>query len=86
MKTVYKYPFATEMSVPLRAKLLKVAYQEGELFAWFLVDPKEELIKTKYMEIYGTGQPFSNGSAEFYVNTVFDPNGFVWHIFEYYHE
>ena len=71
------------MAVPLHSKLLKIAYQEDTLFAWFLVDPKQELIKATYFEIYGTGHEIPNHMDGYYVDTVFSPDGFVWHIFKY---
>ena len=86
MKTIHKYPFNPEMSIPVGSKLLKVAYQGAQLYTWFLVDPEEEFTKVKYFEIFGTGQKITNNMPEFYVDTVFDRDGFVWHIFEYYHE
>jgi hypothetical protein len=87
MKTIFKYPFSDEVdNVPVGAKLLKVAYQGNNLFGWYLIDSQEERIKTRFYDIHGTGHPITNNCAETYIDTVFDPNGFVWHIFEYPYE
>lgn len=73
------------MEVPIDAKLLKLGYQSDQLYAWYLVDPEITDTKYIYYEIYGTGQAITSNQANFYVDTLFDPQGFVWHIFEYCH-
>ena len=85
MKTIYKYEFEEEMDTPVGAKLIKLGYQGSTLYGWYLVDLEEFNITTVYYEIYGTGQPITSNQAKFYVDTVFHPNGLVWHIFEYCH-
>lgn len=87
MKTIYKYPFTdlnTVLYIPEDAKLLKFAYQDGVLCAWFMVDPKTaHIIRPKYYFIAGTGHEIPNHLEDSYIDTVFDPDGFVWHIFTY---
>lgn len=82
-KKIYKYTLSREMSgqvieMPCNSKILKVAFQDGDLMLWALVDiniPKREY----YVDIFGTG--WSVGTKGTYIDTLFDSNGLVWHIF-----
>lgn len=81
--TVWKYTFRVNdetksVSMPVGAKFLTVAMQDGLVCLWALVDPKFER-EIRNFCVHGTGHNIS--PFEEYVGTAFDDN-FVWHLFE----
>lgn len=68
------------VSMPRGAKLLKVGFQKDDLFVWAMV--KNLDTKLRYFGIYGTGHPIEFYEIEIYLDTVFQNNGLVWHVFD----
>jgi len=64
------------------SSLLHFEFQGGKLCLWALVDPTQELASIE-ISIFGTGQEIDSEllSTKKHFTTVFDPRGFVWHIF-----
>jgi len=86
-KTSVPYPVDgdTEILVPVDAKILKFAEQQGSLGAWFLCDPEVREKNTVRLTIMMTGQETvkSNVASLTYIDTVLMRNGtFVVHIFQ----
>ena len=81
MLTVYKYDISHIIKVPKSAALLKVAYQDGCITAWYCVDTDDKDTKLQRFYSIGTGWDLSDYSDIDYVDTLFDPEGFVWHIY-----
>jgi hypothetical protein len=88
-KTIWKYvldnrPCRLTLFLPRGAEILHVANQNGQIFAWALVDPKQDLL-FREIEIVGTGNSLDTHSSRKYIGTVhLDP--FVWHVFERYEQ
>lgn len=81
MKTIWKYPIAETIEMPIGSRIIKVDYDPmGELCLWAIVDPKKDEIIERQFKIMGTGFPY-NEKEWMYIDTVFE-NPFVWHIFE----
>ena len=80
MSKIYKYSINTdEPIIGNFAKILKVDWQDGELFLWALIDdlwPEKELI----IKVIPTGVDFTVGTYDQYLDTVQD-GFYVWHIF-----
>jgi hypothetical protein len=102
MLVIYKFvlPIEDEISVemPVKAKLLHVADQGGQLCLWALVDPAFPKAR-RHLGIAGTGNPldfeaiggvlsevrYRHGSRQaIYVGTALMSNlRLVWHVFDY---
>lgn len=84
MQIVYKFQLRIGNSVqrfdlPVEAKPLHVAMQDGKLQMWVLLDPTTMTIKRRFV-VYGTGQYILPPHAR-HVGTVLD-DMYVWHVFE----
>jgi len=89
MKAIYKYPISVtdhqNVMLPPGARIIKVAFQYiddmQQLNLWAIVDPTA-VIGTEITEvwIYGTGHMHNEFEGE-YFDTVFDSDGYVWHVF-----
>jgi hypothetical protein len=80
MKTVYKYKIGTgELQLPRGAKVLTAGIQGEDIFIWAEVDDSA-LPEHRSFYVYGTGHLIPDRAC--YIGTVFDWNGFVWHIYE----
>lgn len=84
MRTIYKYQIEIKDTVtiemPQEAKVLKFGFQNDILCMWVLID-NSRINEHRSFNIYGTGHPCDRSIAD-YEDTVFDPRGFVWHIFK----
>ena len=84
MNTIFKYLVDIsdyiEIEMPINSDILKFAYQDKKLYVWARVDT-ELRAGIKHFLIYGTGHRVTK-SFDSYIDTVFDPNGLVWHIFD----
>lgn len=84
MKRIYKYEIPliaiSYVVMPQSAKLLKIGFQEEALFVWALVDVELPLCD-RHFRIIGTGWDYHIKIGE-YIDTVFQSNGLVWHIFD----
>ena len=61
-----------------------VGEQDGQLFLWAVVDPKQELVDVP-IEVYGTGRDmarFIHGEIREHIKTVHMRDGLVWHVFQ----
>lgn len=88
MKKIYKYPLnitdTQEIEMPSGSIILKGGEQFGELFIWSIVDPESELIESRTICIFGTGNELPyNINRHRYIDTIISENGLVWHIFEH---
>lgn len=81
---IYKYRIelidTATVVVPVGAKFLKVAEQEGELWVWCLVPSDSTETMKVLLYIRGTGYEFTEGEGE-YIDSVLMLDGSVWHIF-----
>jgi hypothetical protein len=87
MKKIFKYPLTSAhnqfIELPLGAEILTVAFQQGLLNLWALVDPTMPTGERQF-EIRATGEEFEDKSCQ-YIGTVQSASGmFVWHVFERY--
>lgn len=86
MKTIYKYKLGIIdeqwIALPFGAKFLSAQFQDGQLYAWALVDPQADDVST-CVRIFGTGQNIGQDLPGFvYLSTVQEGGGlFVWHVF-----
>jgi hypothetical protein len=87
MKKIFKYPLTNAHSqfveLPLGAEILTVAFQQGLLNMWAMVDPSMPTGERQF-EIHATGEEIDEKCCQ-YIATVQSGSGmFVWHIFERY--
>lgn len=84
MKTVWKYFLdlvgAQRIELPSGGEVLCVHWQKDQICVWVLVDPNAAR-ETRRFWIVGTGHPMSDDFVKYH-GTAFDPEGFVWHVFE----
>ncbi|WP_020403778.1 DUF7352 domain-containing protein [Gracilimonas tropica] len=82
MKVIYKYKVQPSVMIREGAEILKIAYQNGELYLWAMVDSEADEEERNFC-IVGTGNKLSSKAKNgTYLETVFQ-QGYVWHIFEY---
>lgn len=85
-RTIYKFPLEFYAAGPYKvlmqkgAEILKVDFQNGDIMIWAIVWPDNDMEEVSF-SIYGTGHPFESTSDK-YIDTVFDPDGYVWHLFK----
>ena len=83
--TIYKYPFriddAVTLLLPVNAKVLRVAAQNGIPTMWMLHNTNTEVVTARTFRVYGTGHEILDIESLIYVGT-FELNRFVWHVFE----
>lgn len=65
--------------MPIGAKPLHVADQQGQLTMWALVEPSVDR-EVRVFDVFGTGHPISGEKYEFVGTSFAWP--FVWHVFE----
>lgn len=84
MKRIYKYPLAvTEMQsvdMPHSATILTVKWTPDGLMLWAEVNPQLGK-EPHYFYIYGTGHRQGASRQQWYIGTVIDPMGLVWHVY-----
>lgn len=80
MKTVYKYLIdGGEMQLPRGAKVLTAGIQGENIYIWAEVDPNE-ILEHRTFRVFGTGHILPENKC--YIATLFDWEGFVWHVYE----
>lgn len=87
MTKIFKYPIkitdSQKVKMPINAIILSAGFQGDQLNLWAMVESKNTSLDNRVIEIYGTGNPIEGFDWEKkFIQTVFDPQGFVWHIFE----
>lgn len=82
MLTVYKFPIDYPVEVPLSAALLKVQLQNDHTMAWYCVDTDEKQYRVDTYYSIGTGWDLADYGDVDYVDTLFNEDGFVWHIYK----
>jgi len=80
---VFKYPLELHHApqnpgLPIGAKVLHVAMQDGMICLWALIDVRQNSDNRMFV-VYATGASVETCGE--YVGTVQDPP-FVWHVFE----
>jgi len=84
MKKIYKYDVAIVecqlIPMPLGAKILSIALQNGEVKIWAMVNPEEGVLVPRHILLVGTGQRVED-DAQTFLGTV-NMGAFVWHFFE----
>jgi hypothetical protein len=83
---VYKYQLEfsggsyTRVELPRGAKFLKLALQKRRETLWAVVDPDEAIVEYEIMYA-GTGWrlPKDIKDAWMFLDTIFSPDGTVWH-------
>ncbi len=81
-KKIHKYKLngiSEIIKLPEDIEVLKVEYQDKELYLWGLIDIDKPLIK-RAIFIYGTGYEINDVEKLTYLDTVFD-GAYVWHVF-----
>ena len=88
MKKIFKYELTEQtegivkVELPTNAKILKVAFQNGRLCLWAIVDDGNKLTEKRTIMIYGTGEPIEENTETLkHLDTIFQ-DIYVWHIFE----
>lgn len=82
MTTIYKYELELKQLQEIKGppmEFLSVQIQNEKIVFWAAVHPEVEPVTTAF-KIVGTGHPFPDRSAWYYIGTVQLEN-FVWHIF-----
>ena len=69
-----------QIPMPIGARILSAANQNGLVCLWVLVDMESVALAERDIEIIGTGNPMSDGKRSFIGTVVAGP--FVWHVFE----
>lgn len=84
MRTIHKIPLMQAIDLPKGAIIHKVYWQAGVIMFWYSFDKSNEtLLETRRFRVLGTGHTMDTNNEEFiYLDTLFDNNGFVWHIHE----
>ena len=82
MLTIYKYDISHPIEVPISAALLKVAMQDNCITAWYCIDTDDTKFTVDKFHCIGTGWDLENYPDIDYVDTLFDNEGFVWHIYQ----
>ncbi len=84
--TIYKYLLritdSQKLTIPVGAKPMHVAMQDGLLYLWALVDP-EKASSPLDVFIKGTGHPIDPimATTHNFAGTVLTDDFFVWHVF-----
>lgn len=92
MRRVWKYKLeltnTQTVNMPLPARILRVDFMDGQLYAWAIVDPGEKphgYEEPVALEIYGTGHPFTElalGDFRTYIGSAHErKSGLVVHVF-----
>ena len=76
---VYKYLIATDMLLPVGAKLVMADTQNGRDYTWFEVDTMAPHEKRQF-DVVGTGDNWDNDAWEHRWTWMAGP--FVWHLIE----
>ncbi len=82
MTVIWKYPIVvgrSVLSMPIGAKILKIAEQGNEIMLWAVVDSEAEM-EARFFQVYGTGHPLPDNCGEYMDSVMIDV--FVWHVFE----
>lgn len=71
-----------DVEMPQNATLLSVGYigSGPDRFIWAEVDPKQKTVRRRIF-LVGTGRKIPEG-VRIFIQTYFDPNGYVWHIYD----
>lgn len=81
---IFKYVFDIgdyiKIAMPVGAKILHVAMQQGDPCLWALVNP-DHSVETRQFRIFGTGHPIDEPESLVHIATFQQPP-FVWHLFE----
>lgn len=85
MLVVWKFPLSfrgvTEHQLPVGARVLKAAVQEGAITLWIALDPRRAT-EARQFGVYATGEHLPIG-AKSHVDTVLIEDGaYVFHVFE----
>lgn len=90
--SIWKFPVKIDdevnVTMPADAKIIKIGMQGAFLCFWAQIGVNENgqplhVSKIKKYLIVGTGMIYDKGQSLRHVETVFQDNGFVWHIFTY---
>lgn len=85
MKTIWKFPLSDgspqRIALPKDAEILTVQIQAGAACLWALVESEHDY-ETRYVEVFGTGQPIHEGTSKRTYIATFQQPPFVWHVFE----
>ena len=75
---IYKYK-GYQFETPRGSKLLKIVKIDYDLYSWVLLADSEQK-QLVMIDYEGTGWEDSDTKGE-YVDTLFEPDGYVWHYF-----
>jgi len=84
---IYKYPLSTktiqEIVMPKNAKILSALNQREKICIWALVDPEEQEVEKRTIEVYATGLTTFDSKNIKFIDTVSFLNGsLIYHVFE----
>lgn len=87
MKRIFKYKIDNtseqDLELPPYCRILKCAMQGADLMVWVLLEDNyidtTETWKCKFF-VYGTGHTIRDDAIQ-YLDTIFDSDGFTWHVF-----
>lgn len=87
-KRIFKYELLvnsklplTKVRMPFSAIVLSAGYQNGSIMIWAIVDAGEVVEAERSFYVMPTGYEELPEYKKF-INTIFIPNGLVFHIFE----
>ncbi len=85
-QSIYKYQlqFTSEFEIqmPSNASILKVAIHGDVLTAWALVRGDQEQTRRRFRVLGTCWETDYETSPSGYIDTIFLPNGLVWHVFD----
>ena len=81
-QAVWKYPlrdYVEKIKVPGSPQILRVGFQNENLFVWILVEPDQPMTEIT-LEIYGTGHKIAPRRGRTHIGTAVS-NLLAWHVF-----
>lgn len=85
-KVIYKYPidaeFGADIALPADHRVLSVGEQNGELFAWIMIDPDKPHSRTVTFLVVGTAQNIDRSTLDqykYFCSVQLQP--YCWHVF-----
>jgi len=84
MRTIFKYqlsyPTLMRAEIPEGFIIHKFALQHGNMTIWAEVNDEARIEEVAF-SLFGTGWTIPPDYSGEYIDTIFDSDGFVWHIY-----
>jgi len=80
---IFKYQINEKVTMPSKSTIIKFQVLNDVAYIWAVVDESSIPI-TRTFRWYATGVEIHEYNVHEYIDTWFDNNGRVWHLFEYF--